>query len=179
MSNIAGTQEETIVDGLGIRFSVYWSGCTHFCPGCHNPETHSFSFGKPYKEVVEEIIEKIGNNLGVLDGVTLSGGDPLNPDNVQDVADFVKRIRENFPKLNIWCYTGYTFNEILNRMKHDQFSDELSYIMDNIDVLVDGPFMKDQKDESLSFRGSANQKIIDVKESLKREFPIELNLDVF
>lgn len=160
--NIAGFVEETIVDGLGIRSTLYVSGCTHNCPGCHNPETHDFNYGKDYYNEIDNIMNKIEKTYNVLDGITISGGDPLHQNNILCVYDFIQRIRKRFPKLNIWVYTGYTLEELFQR------ADELTTsILHNIDVLVDGRYIEKLKDLDLWFRGSSNQRIIDMNKTFE------------
>lgn len=160
--NIAGFVEETIVDGLGIRSTLYVSGCTHNCPGCHNPETHDFNYGKDYYNEIDNIMNKIEKTYNVLDGITISGGDPLHQNNILCVYDFIQRIRKRFPKLNIWVYTGYTLEELFQR------ADELTTsILHNIDVLVDGRYIEKSKDLDLWFRGSSNQRIIDMNKTFE------------
>lgn len=168
--NISGFVEETIVDGLGLRSTLYVSGCTHNCFNCHNPETHDFYYGKDYFDEIDGIMEKIRKTYDILDGITISGGDPLHPNNLSCVCDFIFRIRENFPKLNIWIYTGYTIEELEHR-------DELTMkILHSVDVLVDGKFINDLKDPDLWFRGSSNQRIIDMKNTIKTGKIVTLDL---
>lgn len=170
--NISGFIEETIVDGLGLRSTLYVSGCTHNCPGCQNPETHDFNYGKNYYEEIDSIMEKIKKTANVLDGITISGGDPLHPKNLSCVYDFMYRLRRDFPKLNIWIYTGYTLEELLQR--DDTFT---SVILHNIDVLVDGKYIEKLKDLDLWFRGSSNQRIIDLKKTFKEGKIVTLDLE--
>lgn len=147
---ILRTFPETISDGEGIRFSIYLSGCAHNCPGCHNPESHDPAYGTIIDEsIVCEITSRINSNP-ILDGVTFSGGDPFyNPYRFRELA---KRIKEDTGH-NIWCYTGYTYERIV--------SDPASYpVLEYIDVLVDGPFIKSLYDPRLAFRGSSNQRIL-------------------
>lgn len=159
---VSGFVEETIVDGLGLRSTLYVSGCTHNCPGCHNPKTHDFNYGDEYYDVVDSIMEKIGKSANILDGITISGGDPMHPNNLVCVSDFIFRIKRDFPNMNIWIYTGYEIEELFQR------ADNLTTgILHNIDVLVDGRFIEKKKDLDLSFRGSSNQRLIDMKNTFK------------
>lgn len=170
--NIAGFVEETIVDGTGLRSTLYVSGCTHNCFNCHNPETHNFHYGKDYFEEIDNIMEKIRKTYDILDGITISGGDPLHPNNLSCVYDFIFRIKEEFPKLNIWIYTGYTIEEL------EQRQDKLTMkILQNSDVLVDGMFIEHLKDPDLSFKGSSNQRIIDLNKTFKNNKIELLELD--
>jgi anaerobic ribonucleoside-triphosphate reductase activating protein len=143
---------ETIVDGAGIRYSIYLSGCSHRCAGCHNPESWDPETGEPLTgERISDIIRAINANP-LLDGVTFSGGDPLY--SPREFLPLVKRIKEA-TRQNIWCYTGYRYEEILLRP-------ELSAILPYIDVLVDGKFDKNRESPYLYFRGSENQRIIPI-----------------
>ncbi|KAA6318077.1 Anaerobic ribonucleoside-triphosphate reductase-activating protein [termite gut metagenome] len=154
MLHILRIYPETIVDGAGIRYSIYLSGCSHQCPGCHNPESWDSETGEPLTdERISRIIREINANL-LLDGVTFSGGDPLY--NPREFLPFVKQIKEATHQ-NIWCYTGYRYEEILLRP-------ELSVILPYIDVLVDGKFDKNKKSPYLHFRGSENQRIIQLRQ---------------
>ncbi|MEG1546681.1 MAG: anaerobic ribonucleoside-triphosphate reductase activating protein [Bacteroides sp.] len=144
--NILSTYPETIVDGDGIRYSIYLAGCAHRCPGCHNSESWNPSAGIPLTSArIEEIIREINNNP-LLDGITFSGGDPLY--HPTEFLVLIKKIREATHQ-NIWCYTGYTYQEILA-------NSNLAAILPYIDVLVDGRFIQAQYSPSLEFRGSKN-----------------------
>jgi anaerobic ribonucleoside-triphosphate reductase activating protein len=150
-------QRDSIVDGEGIRSVIWTQGCTHHCLGCHNPETHSFEEG--YLIDTQDLISKI-DSLEGQDGITFSGGDPMSqPEACSLIASHCKEIG-----LNVWCYTGYTYEQLLEMSKN------MPYIMNflkNIDVLVDGKFILEQKSLNLKFKGSKNQRIIDVPKSLK------------
>ena len=150
-------QPDSIVDGAGIRTVIWTQGCPHHCLGCHNPKTHSFQQGALVDvEDVKEALLEIENQ----DGVTFSGGEPMcQPEACAILARFAKE-----QGLNIWCYTGYTYEQLL------KLSDKNSAIMDflkEIDVLIDGKFQLDQKSLNLKFKGSRNQRILDVQKSLE------------
>ena len=150
-------QKGSIVDGVGIRAVIWTQGCTHNCPGCHNPETHSFKGG--FVVDTDEIKKEI-EQLTTEDGVTFSGGDPMmQVDACLDIAKIIKKCG-----LNIWCYTGYTFEELL---KMSEKKPSIMEFLKLIDILVDGKFIIKEKSLNLKFRGSRNQRIIDVKKSLK------------
>lgn len=153
-----------IANGIGVRVSLFVSGCTHHCKGCFNPETWSFDYGKPFTEETEEEILRL-LQPPYISGLTLLGGEPMEYENQQALAPFVKKVKERFPGKTIWCYTGYLFEEdILHRMLPEW--ECTRDILSCLDVLVDGPFVEEEKELGLRFRGSKNQRIIDVKRSL-------------
>ena len=149
-------QEDSIVDGEGIRTVIWTQGCRHKCPGCHNPGTHSFDGG--YLLDVEEVKTMI-DNLEGQDGITFSGGDPFyQPEECAVLAKYAKK-----KGLNIWCYTGFTYESL---MKLSENNSSILNFLREIDVLIDGPFLLEKKSLDAIFRGSTNQRIIDVKKSL-------------
>lgn len=139
-----------MVDGVGLRTSIYFAGCQHFCKGCHNPQSWDLHGGREY--TIDELLEIIKSDEFA--NVTFSGGDPLYQ--CDGVTELARRIKEETDK-TIWCYTGFTYEEILDNAW-------LSQILPYIDVLVDGPFVEELRDEGLPFRGSSNQRIIELKE---------------
>lgn len=146
--------EDTMVDGPGFRTSIYCAGCQHQCPGCHNPQSWDFEGGHPMS--TEEIMRII--EADPYANVTFSGGDPMyQPEGFTELARAIK-IRTT---KNIWCYTGFTFETLINNPRQRA-------LLEQIDVLVDGPFVKSQRDESLHFRGSRNQRLVDVPRSLSQ-----------
>ena len=158
----ADLQTDSIVDGLGIRTVIWTQGCSHNCAGCHNPETHSFDGG--YEVTTEEIKEQLSNLKGQ-DGITLSGGDPMfQALACLDIAEYAKSIG-----LNVWCYTGFTFEQLISS-KNPNVLEFLKYI----DILVDGKFILEEKSMDVVFRGSKNQRIIDVQKSLDNKETIEV-----
>ena len=160
MLQIADTINDSIVDGPGLRYTVFTQGCSHHCPGCHNPQTWEFTKGQ---KTEEEILEDIAANP-LLQGITLSGGDPF--DQPAACSKFVKKIMRANPKLDIWCYTGYTWEQLMDKCLNRP---EIADLLGHIDVLVDGPFIEAERNLALLFRGSDNQRIIDVTRSLQQE----------
>lgn len=157
---VAGFSEESIVDGPGIRFTVFVQGCPHNCKGCHNPQTHDFSGGRI--EDTDDIFQKIIKDK-ILDGVTFSGGEPFCQ--CKALSELAEKIRNfNEFKLNIISYTGYTFEYLIkNANEENGYLD----LLKKLDYLVDGPFVLEQKSLDLNFRGSRNQRFIDVQKSLE------------
>lgn len=153
---ISGFIEESIVDGYHVRSVVFISGCNHKCMHCHNPETWSFTYGKEFtKEEQIKICERIKNNP-LVKGLTLSGGDPLYSS--KEVIEFIKLYKQYNPNHDIWLYTGFVWEDI---------KEEYIDLLNLIDVLVDGKFDSRKRNLGLKFKGSSNQRIINVKESLK------------
>lgn len=152
-------QEDSIVDGEGIRAVLWTQGCKHNCPGCQNPQTHSFDEG--FLIDIEEIKSQI-DALEGQDGITFSGGDPLYQ--VEECLELAKYIKSK--NLNIWCYTGFTYENLLLLAKLNK---SILDFLKTIDVLVDGPFILEKKSLDAIFRGSTNQRIIDTKKSLKEK----------
>ncbi|HHW31790.1 MAG TPA: anaerobic ribonucleoside-triphosphate reductase activating protein [Clostridiaceae bacterium] len=152
---VAGIIKESIVDGPGIRYVVFAQGCKRNCPGCHNPQTHSFSGGKLIG--VDEILEQIKRNP-LLDGVTFSGGEPF--EQAEQFAELAQRVHNL--NLNVMVYTGYTYEEIIDGAGANPGWKKL---LESADILVDGPFIQAEKDYMLRFRGSKNQRIIDLNKT--------------
>ena len=165
---VAGFYDESISNGLGWRAVLFVSGCPHNCPGCHNKEAQDFNYGTEFNK--EDILNRIKDN-SILKGITISGGEPLCKENIKEVCEFIKDVKKIKPNFNIWCYSGYTFEELLGR--NDEATNEC---LKEIDVLVDGEFKQDKKDPTLKFRGSSNQRILDVKNTLKTHQFIEYKL---
>ena len=154
-----------IANGPGVRVSLFVSGCTHHCKGCFNEETWSFEFGQPFTAETEEQILKL-LEPSYISGLTVLGGEPMEYMNQEALLPFLEKVKECFPEKTIWCFTGYVFEkDILNRMLPKwKYTKKM---LEQIDYLVDGPFVEAKKDITLRFRGSSNQRIIDVKKSLE------------
>lgn len=162
-------------NGPGIRTTLFVSGCSHRCKGCHNPETWDPTTGYRFtKDTTEEILDSLDSDY--ISGLTLSGGDPLHFMNIRQISHLVSKVRSIYPNKSIWLYTGDTWEYLLKEAY--QYRNEYIYtILDNIDVLVDGKFDITKKDISLPYCGSSNQRVIDVKESLKTNKIILYNND--
>ena len=153
-----------IANGSGVRVSLFVSGCRNHCPGCFQPETWDFGFGQPFTADTEQEI------LGLLEpsyinGLTLLGGDPFEPENQRALLLFLRKVRAAYPEKDIWAYTGYTWEQLISGT-HRVSLPETVEMLSLIDILVDGPFIQGKKDIRLRFRGSENQRVIDVKRSL-------------
>lgn len=154
-----------IADGEGVRVTLFCSGCTNRCEGCFQPETWDFCYGKEYTKKTEDQLIQMLTNPNI-QGLTLLGGDPFEPSNQRTLITLLRRVKQELPTKDVWAYTGFVYEQDLleGQRKHTEVTDEmLSYI----DVLVDGPFVIDQKDISLYFRGSTNQRVIDMPKTLK------------
>lgn len=153
-----------IANGEGVRTSLFVSGCTHHCKNCFNPETWSFSYGKPFTEkTIEEIVRSLKPDH--INGLSLLGGEPMEIANQKALLPLVKKVKESYKGKTIWCYTGYLFEDLLPSGK--VCSPWTNELLKNIDILVDGEFVEKLKDISLRFKGSSNQRVIDVQKSLQ------------
>ncbi|MBQ3038157.1 MAG: anaerobic ribonucleoside-triphosphate reductase activating protein [Clostridia bacterium] len=153
-----------IANGEGVRTSLFVSGCTHHCKECFNPDTWSFNFGEEFTAETEDYILKSLAPYWI-DGLSLLGGEPFEPSNQKALYPFLVKVKEQYPNKDIWCYSGYTFEELIGESRAT--CEVTMDMLKMIDVLVDGEFKIDLKDISLKFRGSSNQRIIDVKKSLE------------
>lgn len=163
--NYSNIKYNDIANGEGVRTSLFVSGCRHHCKGCFNQVAWDFNNGKEFDENVQkEILESIKPYY--ISGLSLLGGEPFEPENQEGLIEFIRTYKKSFLNKPLWCWSGYLFEEIIDEKNkiHTKFTNEL---LGYIDVLVDGEFILDLKDISLKFRGSTNQRIIDVKESLK------------
>ena len=168
--NFAAIKWADVANGPGVRVSLFVSGCTHRCPGCFNEEAWDFGYGQPFTEAQED---KILAALvpAHIKGLSLLGGEPFEPDNQRALLPFLRRVKEVCPDKEVWCYSGYTLDGELWRDSRArcQYTDEMLSL---IDVLVDGPFVEAKKDLNLRFRGSSNQRILNVPASLKAHTPV-------
>ena len=164
--NMAGFYDESISNGLGWRAVLFVSGCPHNCPGCHNKVAQDYAYGQKFNK--QEIIDRIMDN-SILKGITISGGEPLCKENIPEVLDFIKEVKQKRPNFNVWCYTGYTLEQLEER--NDDITNEC---LTQIDVLVDGRFVEARKDPNLKFRGSSNQRIIDVNKTFAEKHVVQL-----
>ena len=161
----ATIKKHDVVNGPGVRVSVFVSGCNHQCEGCFNKEAWDFNYGKDFTEQEEnEVLEALKPDY--IKGLSLLGGEPLEPVNQKGLLPLVKKVKEKYPDKTIWCYTGFLFDEHVIGKMSKNFT-ETQELLKNIDYIVDGKFEEKNKDLTLQFRGSSNQRIIDVQESLE------------
>ena len=160
--NYADIKKVDVANGPGVRVSLFVSGCTHRCEACFNPEAWDFGYGAPFGEAeMEKILALLAPDH--IRGLSLLGGEPFEPANQEAVLDLVRRVREKLPQKTIWCYSGYLFEELAA----GKVGERSRALLEGLDVLVDGPFVLAKKDLGLRFRGSNNQRIIDVPASLE------------
>ena len=158
-------------NGIGARISLFVSGCTHHCPGCFNEETWDFNFGDPFtREVEDDIIEHLRPSY--IDGLSLLGGEPMEAQNQRALLPFLERVKHEVPHATVWIYAGYTFEELLDETNSRCHTEATRRILELADILVDGKFILAEKDVKLRFRGSRNQRILELKESLKENRPV-------
>lgn len=163
--NYATVKTHDVANGPGVRVSLFVSGCSHHCKNCFNEEAWDYQYGEPYTPAVEQrILDALAPDY--ITGLSLLGGEPMDPRNQETVCALVRRVRETYPDKTIWCYSGYTLDEQLlaGKVGDPQTVREL---LSMLDVLVDGRFVEEQKDLTLRFRGSANQRLIDVPKTLQ------------
>ena len=165
--NYATIKNLDIANGPGLRVSLFVSGCTHHCKGCFNPEAWDFNYGQPFTQETEEKIFQLLSNSHIR-GLSLLGGEPFEPANQAALLPFLRRFKAKFPQKDLWCYSGYNFEKDMltgNLGPWEITKEILSYI----DILVDGEFVLELKNPNLRFRGSANQRVIRVQDSLKED----------
>lgn len=158
-------------NGVGMRVSLFVSGCTNHCKGCFQPQTWDFQYGEPYTQATEdEILKELARPF--YSGITILGGEPFEPENQRVLVGLIRRIRKELPERTIWMFSGNVYEDMLpGGKRYTEVTDE---ILDNIDILVDGPFEEEKKNINLNFRGSANQRIIDMK-ATRREKKVVLD----
>ena len=165
--NYATIKKRDIANGPGVRVSLFVSGCTHRCPGCFNEIAWDFSYGSPFDEAVErEVIEALAPDY--IQGLSLLGGEPFEPQNQRTLCDFLKKVRDLYPTKNVWCYSGYTLEELTGQVKSRCRCEVTDGMLACIDVLVDGRFILEKKNIRLRFRGSENQRLIDMNKTRER-----------
>lgn len=165
--NYMEIKRSDIANGAGVRVSLFVSGCTHHCKGCFNPDTWDFNAGKLFDAETENTLLSLLSRSYIA-GLTLLGGEPMEEQNRAVLLPFLRKLRGMYPEKNIWCYSGYTFEELIGMGASD--------ILELIDVLVDGEFVLEKKDIRLPFRGSSNQRLLDVPESLRQKCAVLYDL---
>ena len=162
--NYCNIKKCDIANGLGIRVSLFVSGCTNHCKECFQPETWDFNYGKPFtEETKQEIYHELDKHF--VQGITILGGEPFEPRNQEVLAPFLEEIRSKYPNKSIWCYTGFLYDEEILNPDGYPYCEYTDKMLNNIDILIDGRFDINLKNISLQFRGSSNQRIIDVQKS--------------
>ncbi|MCI8484070.1 MAG: anaerobic ribonucleoside-triphosphate reductase activating protein [Lachnospiraceae bacterium] len=172
--NYGEIKRTDVANGTGVRVSLFVSGCTHHCKGCFNQETWDFGYGEEFtRETEEELLQALSPSY--IAGLTVLGGEPFEPENQKALLPFFQRVRKQYPQKTIWCYTGYLLDQELwkDSRARCQYTDEMLSL---IDVLVDGEFVQERKNISLRFRGSENQRVIDLKKSGRERGIICLDL---
>ena len=163
--NYAGIKYCDIANGTGCRTVLFVSGCRNACKGCFQPQTWDFGYGEPFDEKVqEEVLKSLEPDY--ITGITVLGGEPFEPENQKELVPFMRKVVARYPNKNVWAFTGYIFDKdlVAGGRRHTEDTDEL---LSMIDVLVDGPFQEEKKDITLKFRGSSNQRILDLKETIR------------
>lgn len=164
--NYGNIKPRDIADGIGVRVTLFVSGCTHHCKNCFQPETWDFSYGTPFTAQTEaELLEELSHSF--IHGLTLLGGEPFEPDNQRALLPFLRRVRAELPGKTIWAYSGYTWEELTGAVPSRCRCERTDEMLSLLDVLVDGEFVEELKDITLRFRGSSNQRLIDVPASLQ------------
>ena len=172
--NYAGIKYCDIANGLGCRTVLFVSGCRNACKGCFQPQTWAFDYGEAFDDKIQQdILDSL--KPAYVQGITLLGGDPFEEENQKALVPFMRKVKEQYPGKDVWAYTGYMYDTDLQQggRKYTEYTDELLAM---IDVLVDGPFIEEQKDITLKFKGSANQRVIDMNKTREKNQIIILNL---
>ena len=163
--NYAGIKYCDIANGTGCRTVLFVSGCRNACKGCFQPQTWDLGYGEPFDEKVqEEVLKSLEPDY--ITGITVLGGEPFEPENQKELVPFMRKVVARYPNKNVWAFTGYIYDKdlVAGGRRHTEDTDEL---LSMIDVLVDGPFQEEKKDITLKFRGSSNQRILDLKETIR------------
>lgn len=170
--NYADIKRVDVANGEGVRVSVFVSGCNHHCKGCFNECAWDFNYGKEFtQKEINQVLEYMNHDY--IEGLSLLGGEPLEPQNQTEVLKLVKQVKEKYPDKSIWCYTGFDFKEdIVDKMQKE--NPTTKELIKYFDVVVDGKFEMDKTSPKLRFRGSYNQKILDAKETIKEDSPVEI-----
>lgn len=162
--NYGAIKKCDIANGVGVRTVLFVSGCTHHCKGCFQPETWSFDYGESYtKETEDEIIESLKPDY--VDGITLLGGEPFEPENQRELVKLLRRIKKELPQKTVWSFSGYTYEELTGDSR--AVCEVTNEMLSMLDVLVDGEFIEAKRNISLRFRGSENQRLIDMNKTRK------------
>ena len=163
--NYAGIKYCDIANGIGCRTVLFVSGCRNACKGCFQPQTWDFGYGEPFDEKVQkEVLDSLAPDY--ITGITLLGGEPFEPENQKELVPFMRKVVAQYPNKNVWAFTGYIYDKdlVAGGRRHTEDTDEL---LSMIDVLVDGPFVEELKDITLKFRGSSNQRVLDLRETIR------------
>lgn len=171
--NYANIKRTDVANGPGIRVSLFVSGCTHGCRGCFNKEAWDFHYGEEYTALVEEEILRL-LAPDYIRGLSVLGGEPMEPQNREAVLGLLRKVRQRYPQKDIWCYTGYDYEKDI--LSWAQQQEAVRELLSLIDVLVDGEFVEERKNLRLAFRGSENQRLIDVKESGRQNKTVCLSI---
>ena len=171
--NYATIKKTDVANGPGIRVSLFVSGCTHGCRGCFNKEAWDFHYGEEYTALVEEEILRL-LAPDYIRGLSVLGGEPMEPQNREAVLGLLRKVRQRYPQKDIWCYTGYDYEKDI--LSWAQQQEAVRELLSLIDVLVDGEFVEERKNLRLAFRGSENQRLIDVKESGRQKKTVCLSI---
>lgn len=163
--NYAGIKYCDIANGTGCRTVLFVSGCRNACKGCFQPQTWDFGYGEPFDEKVQkEVLDSLAPDY--ITGITLLGGEPFEPENQKELVPFMRKVVAQYPNKNVWAFTGYIYDKdlVAGGRRHTEDTDEL---LSMIDVLVDGPFVEELEDITLKFRGSSNQRVLDLRETIR------------
>ena len=166
LMNFAEIKYNDIANGEGVRTSLFVSGCRHRCKNCFNQITWDFNYGKPFDEKTNEEIINSAEPYWI-NGLSLLGGEPFEPENQTELLELLREFHARFPKKDVWCYSGFTFEEITGKKESRAFTETSKELLENIDILVDGRYEEELHSITLKFRGSSNQRVIDVKKTLE------------